>query len=312
MNRIIKLVLFFVIFTSFVSSAVAKQKPLLVVLDWFINPNHAPLFIAEQEGFFKDQGIEVQFISPVDATQGEKMVAAKKADIAISYQPSLVRYVVRGLPLVRFATLINTPLNCFVFLENGKIKTVKDLKGKRVGYSTLGDDSMMLNVMLRNGKLSTKDINMINVKFNLIQALLANRIDGFMGGMRNFEPLAIEIEGKSAGMFYPEDYGFPKYDELIFVVHKDKTEDPRLIKFAQVLKLGVRELKKNPQKGWEKFIRSHPELNNSLNNRAWFVTLQYFADDPIKLDKEQYRRLTAFMYKEKLISYMPQLEDYAM
>jgi putative hydroxymethylpyrimidine transport system substrate-binding protein len=293
-------------------SFASNQKPLIVVLDWFINPNHAPLFVAKQEGFFAQQGIKVKFISPADTSEGEKMVAVNKADIAVSYQPALMYKVTNGLPLTRFATLVNAPLSTLVVLKNSAIYSIKDLKGKRLGFSAPGIDNILLTTMLKSAKLNISDVELINVKFNLTQALLTGRIDGFTGGMRNFEPIVMELAGKPTRMFYPEKYGFPLYDELILVTNKNKINDPNLIKFTRALKQGVDYLQKNPQESWQKFAANHPELNNTLNEKAWFLTLPYFARNPAKLDRTRYQNLADFMYKEKLIAYTPTIDSYAL
>ena len=310
MNKLPRKIIGFLFFIFYLSAFASDQKQLVVVLDWFVNPNHAPLFVAEQEGFFASQGIKVKFISPADATYGEKMVAANQADIAVTYQPALMHHVTQGLPLVRFATLINVPLNCFIVLKNGKISSIKDLKGKRIGYSAQAVDSIMFSTMLKAANLQTSDAELINVKFNLTQALLTGKIDGFTGGMRNFEPIAIELAGKLPKVFYPEECGFPKYDELILVAHKNKVHDPSLIKFTYALRQAVAYLKKNPHKSWEKFSANHPELNNVLNKKVWFETLPYFADDPAKLDRERYQKFTKFMWERGMIKYMPKIKDY--
>ena len=57
-----------------------------VLLDWFINPDHAPLFVAPEKGFFKERGLDVKFIAPSNPNDPPKLVAAKKADVAVSYQ----------------------------------------------------------------------------------------------------------------------------------------------------------------------------------------------------------------------------------
>ncbi|CAL7960204.1 putative thiamine biosynthesis protein HI_0357 [Gammaproteobacteria bacterium] len=289
-----------------------NQKSLIVVLDWFVNPNHAPLFVAQQEGFFAKQGLKVKFIPPADTSEGEKMVAVNKADIAVSYQPALMYKVTTGLPLTRFATLINTPLNTLVVLKNSSIYSIKDLKGKRIGFSVPGIDNILLTTMLKSAELNTSDIELINVKFNLTQALLTDKIDGFTGGMRNFEPIVMELADKPVRTFYPEKYGFPLYEELILVTNKNKINDPSLIKFTRALKQGIDYLQKNPQKSWQKFAANHPELNNTLNEKAWFLTLPYFARDPAKLDRTRYQNLADFMYKEKLITYVPTIDSYAL
>lgn len=312
MKKISKKAIFFLlcIFNSQVFAS--DPKTLTVVLDWFVNPNYAPLFVAEQEGFFAKQGIQVKFIAPADVTEGEKMVAVGKADIAITYQPALIRHVSRGLPLIRFATLINTPLCCLVVLDNKGIYAIKDLKGKRIGYSASEADTIILATMLQSANLSTKDINMINVKFNLVSALLTGSIDGFTGGMRNFEPLAIKLAGKSTRTFYPEKFGFPRYDELVLIANKNKIHDPSLVKFTAALKEGVTFLKKNPEKCWQKFAVMHPELNNTLNKQVWFATLPYFASDPEKLDRDAYQKFTQFMVEKKLLKESLKIEDYTV
>jgi len=208
----------------FCAPVLAKSKDITVVLDWFINPNHASLFVAKEQGFFAKRGIELKFIVPGDALEGEKMVAAGRADVAVTYQPALVYYVSRGIPLVHFATLIDTPLNCVVTLADSKINSIKDLKGKKIGYSASDIDELIFSTMLKSSGLSLKDVKLINVRLNLTQALLSKKIDAFLGGMRNFEPIAIELEGKVAKTFYPEKHGFPVYDELILVANKNKMD----------------------------------------------------------------------------------------
>ena len=65
------------------------QDRLTVMLDWFVNPDHAPLFVAQEAGYFNDAGLDVELIAPADPNDPPKLVAAGKADVAISYQPQL-------------------------------------------------------------------------------------------------------------------------------------------------------------------------------------------------------------------------------
>jgi len=111
-------------------SAVAAER-LTVLLDWFINPDHGPLYVAQERGYFKAAGLSVEFKAPADPNAPPKLVAAGKADLAISYQPQLHIQADRGLPLVRIATLVATPLNSLVVLKEGPIRSIRDLKGKK-------------------------------------------------------------------------------------------------------------------------------------------------------------------------------------
>ncbi|MEE8248394.1 MAG: ABC transporter substrate-binding protein, partial [Alphaproteobacteria bacterium] len=89
----------------------AAAERLTVLLDWFVNPDHAPLVVAQEKGYFRDRGLEVELIAPADPNNPPKLVAAGKADIAVSYQPQLHIHVDAGLPLRRIGTLVATPLN---------------------------------------------------------------------------------------------------------------------------------------------------------------------------------------------------------
>ncbi len=110
------------------ATPVLAQDKLTLILDWYVNPDHAPIIIAQQNGYFRDAGLEVEIIAPADPTEPPKLVAAGKADLALSYQPQLHLQVHEGLPLVRVGTLISTPLNCLMVDANGPVKSLADLK----------------------------------------------------------------------------------------------------------------------------------------------------------------------------------------
>lgn len=300
------------LFITSTALAAATPQKLTVMLDWFANPDHAPLFVAQEQGFFKQQGLSVALIGPANPADPPKLVAAGKADIAITYQPDFLLQINQGLPLVRIATLIDSPLNCLVVNGDSDIKTIADLKGKTIGYSNTGFDTAILSVMLKNAGLSLNDVNLINVNFDLTQGLLAKRVDGVVGMMRNFELLEMQLMGHPGRAFYPEQNGVPSYDQLILVTNKSEAQDPRIAKFLTALAEGVAYLKLHPQQTWQTFAAAHPELDNSLNKDAWFATLKYFPNNPAYLDQERYQNFAIFMQRQGLIDKVPNLASYAL
>ena len=126
-------VLGFTLFATSASSAFAADK-LTVLLDWFVNPDHGPLIVADQLGYFRAADLEVEMIAPADPNDPPKLVAAGKADIAVSYQPQLHMQVAEGLPLVRVGTLIATPLNCLLVLADGPVTEIADPRGARSAF----------------------------------------------------------------------------------------------------------------------------------------------------------------------------------
>lgn len=308
-----KIVFFILMMLAVVTYARAPaDQPLTVVLDWFINPDHAPLLVADQQGFFKQQGLAVKLMQPADPMDGPKLVAAKQADVAVTYQPQLLMQIDQGLPLVRFGSLVDAPLDCLVTLQSLGIQQIADLKGRTIGYSSGGIDSAMLQTMLKAHQLTLSDVTFINVRYDLVQALLSTKIAAFTGGMRNVEPIQLQQSGHPARVFYPEENGFPPYDELIYVTHKDKAKDPRLVKFLAALQQGVDYLVAHPQQSWEAAIKQHPELNNPVNKASWFASTQYFSKHPAALDRQKYLAFAQFMQKQGLIKKAPALPDYTV
>src|SRR3972149_4504635 len=128
-------------------SARAAEK-LTVMLDCFLNPDQGPLVVALEKGYFAADGLEVELIEPADPNDPPKLVAAGQADVAITYQPQLHVQAAAGLPLTRIGTLLATPLNTLLVLDEGPIATIADLKGRTVGFSVGGFEDAMLRAML--------------------------------------------------------------------------------------------------------------------------------------------------------------------
>ncbi|WP_109110698.1 ABC transporter substrate-binding protein [Azospirillum sp. TSO35-2] len=290
----------------------AAQDKLTVMLDWFVNPDHAPLVVAQEKGFFKDAGLEVTLTAPADPNDPPKLVAAGGADIAVSYQPQLILQVSEGLPLVRIGTLVSTPLNSLVVLRDGPVKTLKDLKGRKVGYSIAGFEDALLGAMLEKQGLSLKDVELVNVNFSLSPSLLSGQVDAVIGAFRNFELNQMAIEQHPGRAFYPEEEGVPPYDELILEARKDKANDPRFKRFLAAVERATLYILNHPEEAQAAFVKDRPELNDELNRRAWADTLPRFAHSPAALDAERYSRFAEFLKARGLIKTVEPVDHYAV
>jgi putative hydroxymethylpyrimidine transport system substrate-binding protein len=291
---------------------VQAADKLKVMLDWFVNPDHAPLLVAQEKGFFADAGLEVELAAPADPNNPPKLVAAGKADLAISYQPQLHVQVDQGLPLVRIATLVATPLSALVVLREGPIHSVADLKGKKVGYSVGGFEDALLRAMLNRQGLGLEDVTLINVNFSLSPSLIAGQVDAVIGAFRNFELNQMDLVGKPGRAFFVEEEGVPPYDELILIAHRSAVSKPALRRFVTVLERAVQYMVNHPQDSWTAFAATDKKLDDELNRRAWKDTLPRFALRPGALDVGRYRRMAEFLREQGLIKVIPELETYAL
>ena len=291
--------------------ASAAEK-LSVLLEWFVNPDHAPLVIAKEKGMFSAHGLDVDLVAPADPSAPPRLVAAGQADVALHYQPSLDLDVDAGLPLVRFGTLIETPLNTLIVLKDGPVKSLADLKGRKIGYSVSGFEDAMLGQFLKTAGLGVGDVELINVNFALSASLLAGQVDAVVGGYRTFELNQMKIEGHEGVAFYPEENGMPAYDELIYVTRRDLASDKRLPQFLAAVEEATIYLTNHPDDAWAMFIKAYPDLDDELNRRAWADTLPRFAKRPAALDAGRYARFSQFMKDAGLIKTVKPVEDYAV
>ncbi|WP_439294637.1 ABC transporter substrate-binding protein [Lonepinella sp. BR2882] len=293
-------------------SAQANEK-LTLLLDWFVNPDHANIIIAQQKGFFAQQGLDVEIIEPTDPSMPPKLVASGQGDLAVNYQPQLVMQVEQGLPLMRVGTIIGTPLNSLTVLESSQIKSLADLKGKKIGFSVSGFEDSLLERMLSTVGLTRNDVELVNVNWALSQSLLSKQVDAVIGTFRNFELHELNLEGHQGRLFYPEQYGVPSYEELIFVAQAGKQNDVNINKFLTAIEQATAYIKQNPDQAWQDFVNYKPqELNNELNRRAWQDTIPLLTDNTRQLNQELYQQVAQFMLDSKLIKAVPVLENYAV
>ena len=282
--------------------SLAAAAKLSVILDWFVNPNHGPIIIAQENGYFAEQGLEVEIIAPADAADPPKLVAAGKFDLAISYQPQLHLQVHAGLPLVRVGTLIATPLNCLLVLDEGPIRSIADLKGRKIGYSVAGVEEALLTAILGRYDLSLADVELVNVNWSLSPSLMSGQVDAVIGAYRNFELNQMAIEGIKGRCFYLEEEGLPPYDELIYVAHRTEHNKDAIRRFLTTTEKATQYIVNHPQQSWEIFSATAKELQDELNRKAWADTLSRFALRPAALDAGRYRNMEVFLKSAGLIA----------
>ncbi|MBO9407045.1 ABC transporter substrate-binding protein [Shimia sp. R9_1] len=272
-----------------------------LLLDWFVNPDHGPIIIAEENGYFAEQGLEVEVIPPADPSMPPRLVAAGQADLAVSYQPQLHLQIHEGLPLKRVGTLVATPLNCLLVLKDGPIKSPADLKGKKVGFSVAGVEEAVLGAVLGKYGVTTDDIELVNVNFSLSPSLMSGQVDAVIGAYRNFELNQMDIEGAPGTCFYIEEEGVPSYDELIYVTNPDTMDADKVARFIAATEKATQYIVNNPQKSWEIFASTSTELQDELNARAWVDTLPRFALRPAGYDAGRYARFEQFLHDSGMI-----------
>ncbi|TVZ03569.1 ABC transporter substrate-binding protein [Trebonia kvetii] len=211
------------------ASAVAANpaKP-TVLLDWFPNPDHASLYLAQSDGDFTSAGLQgVTLQAPSGSQDALKLVSTGAMPLGISYEPNVVTAASQGLDVEAVAALIPTPLNTLLISSQSGIKTIKGLAGKKIGTNGDPVETATLNTILRRNGVNPSSTQQIAVSEGLIPAMLSGNVQAIISGYRNVEEIQLKLKGQPPVAFNVENEGMPTYDELVIVAQKSKlASDP--------------------------------------------------------------------------------------
>ncbi|MCP4717929.1 MAG: ABC transporter substrate-binding protein [Desulfobacteraceae bacterium] len=268
------------------SSPLWAGEKLTLMLDWFPNVDHLPIYVAKDLGYFAKNQIEVDIISPSETSDALKLAASGNMDIAVSYQPQTIIAADRGLDIKAIAPLVVHPLTTLLFLEKSGIQTPGDLSGKKIGYTVPGLMDIILEAFASINQI--KDYTPVNVGFTILPALVSNQVDAVMGPFKTYETVGMAQHGYKAGFFELEKYGIPDYEELIFVCGSRalKEKDRAIHGFVKAVEKALNYTKAHPKKALALYLSALPQADKKIETQAFELTLPYFADtldhDPVK------------------------------
>lgn len=277
-------VLTLMIFFMLCSTVTAGK--LTLMLDWFPNVDHLPVYLAQESGYFKTQGLDVEIVVPSETSDALKLAAAGKVDLAVSYQPQTIMAVDAGLKVKAVAPLVVNPLTTLMFLDE-TIKTPADLTGKKIGYTVPGLMDMLLKGFADINGIT--DYTPVNVGFTILPALASKQVAAVMGPFKTYETVTMARQGVTAHFFELEKYGIPEYEELIFAAGESTLETKREAVHGFVLAVhkALADIKKDPETALALYLKALPEVDKETETKAFALTTQYFAapgqlSDPVK------------------------------
>ncbi|MBS9402528.1 ABC transporter substrate-binding protein [Halomonas sp. TRM85114] len=285
-----------------------------VTLDWYPGPQHAALFVAQARGLYEQRGLSVIVSTPADPDVPLKLLAAGRVELALSHQPLLHHEVDRGLPLIRVATLIGTPLAGLVLREDLDIDSPAELAGLRIGYATQDGLGILLSSLLRQYDIRRDELKVQGVDFELDDVMSAREVDGVIGSMRHLLPRQLADEGMATRVLRVEDHGVPLHDGLILVANRDRLGKNRaaIRLLVEALEEATAWIIEYPDDAWELLAGVEPGLDSPSSRAAWSDTLARFSARPAALDHGRYARFEAFLHKNAMVDTLTPVERLAV
>jgi putative hydroxymethylpyrimidine transport system substrate-binding protein len=252
-----------------------------VALDWYANPDHAGFFVAQDRGYFEDAGLDVSLDSPTDPSLPIKLVAAGKADLAISYEPEVLLARQQGLDVVSVATVVGVPLTSMIWLKKSKIRNVAGLKGKTISTAGIPYQDAYLRTILERAGLTESDVKKVGVGQGLLPSIVSGRAQATLGPFWNIEGVDLKLSGQNPVINPVDRLGVPTYSEMVLVAKGSRVdEDPESIElFLKALERGTNEAVAMPNMATETVIAANKALDRKTTAAQMKVTLPLLAQN---------------------------------
>jgi putative hydroxymethylpyrimidine transport system substrate-binding protein len=254
-------------------------EKLRLMLDFFPNADHTPIYAAEAGGHFKNVGLDVEVRAPSDPAAPIRQVAAGRTDLAISYTPEVMRARDKGEEVVAIGALVQRPLTSIISLPDAKIAGPEDLEGKEVGTAGIDYQSAFLQAILEAAGVDPAGVKERNVGFDLTPALLTKKVDATLGAFWNYEGTDLRLKKRDPRIIRVDEAGVPPYDELVFVASQDtvKEKGDAIRGFLGAVARGLADLRRDPDEGVDALLRANRDLDPKLQRAVVKVTLPLHA-----------------------------------
>ncbi len=274
-------------------AAAQAEKPLeelVIALDWVPNTNHTGLYVALEEGYFAKQGFNAKIVQPSEDSTST-LVANKRADLGVYFQPNMVKRLVRGMPITAVAAITQHNSAGLLSLKSLGATKPADLKGKR--YSTWEDAVDDATV----GELVGEPLNKIpGEATDAVTALRMNQFD-YILSYYSWDGVHSELKGIPTNFFYLKDHNpaFDYYAPVLIANNEALAANPERYKKAlAAISEGYLYAAKHPTESAEILIKHAPEINAELAKKSQEFQSKQYLDEAGGWGKFDYARWDRF------------------
>lgn len=272
----------------------------VISLDWVPNTNHTGLYVAQEKGYFKDQGLAVKIVQPSEDS-ASTLVANNRADFGVYFQSNMTSRLAKEVPITAVAAILQHNPAGLLSLKSLGVKSPKDLNGKR--YSTWEDpidDATVAHIV--GGDL----VKIPGEATDATVALRMNQFD-YILAYYGWDGIHAQLQNVDTNFFFLKDYEpvFDYYAPVIITNNKLLQTKPELVKKTlAAMKQGYIYAAKNPEESAEILVKHAPETNKELALASQkYISTQYLDEegDWGKFDYDRWDRFYDWVYKQGLL-----------
>lgn len=259
-----------------------ESTPALLMLDWVPNTNHTGIYVALEQGWYAEEGIALEVLQPGEGSTPVQVVAAGKADFAISYQEEMTYARAEGVPAVSIAAIIQHNTSGFASPQAKALTRPKDLEGKRYGAWGSPMEEAMLEALLACDGADASKVEFVNVGWADYFVVTERDVD-FTWIFYGWTGIEAGLRGAPLNIIMLQDWAacVPDYYTPVIATSESAIADrPDLVqRFMRATQRGYEYAIAHPAEAAEMLIKHAPESDPELIRRsqAW-LSQQYQAD----------------------------------
>jgi putative hydroxymethylpyrimidine transport system substrate-binding protein len=282
------------------------SEPFSLTLDFYPNPDHAGIYMAEELGYFEDAGLDVSIQTPSDPAAPTKQVAAGRTDLAISYEPEVLLAHEQGLDVIAVGALVDRPLTSMIWLRKSGIGGIADLRGKTIATAGIPYQDAYLEAILARVDMTPADVKTVNVGYGLLPALVGGKAQAMLGGFRNIEGVDLRLRGRDPVVTPVDQLGIPTYDELVLLANRGRLEEnaEKIRLFLGALARGTAAAAGNRTATTKALLEANPDLDPRLTEAEVVATLPLLSESG-RMDPAKWETFIAWMAENGQLSGRP-------
>jgi putative hydroxymethylpyrimidine transport system substrate-binding protein len=277
-----------------------KLQSVKIALEYFLNPHHAPIIVAIQNGYFKEENLQVSLYSASGSQEGCRQAASGGADFALTHEAQMLILGEKGLNLTPIAYLIPDTLE--IILSRCPLDQIK---GKVISHSSSGAGSLtfaLIHQFLKSQNLSENDVTLILGKNALVQMFLAGKVDVVFNVYKTYQLYDVQKHNSNPYYVWPlKQFGIPAFASMVMVCGDHVPADVRL-KMQRALQRAIDFIHASPDKTLDLLLTYKPELDSESNKAVWPMVKDVFS---ISIDPsayaEQINKLKGFLQEQGIL-----------
>ncbi|MFO1258271.1 MAG: ABC transporter substrate-binding protein [Gammaproteobacteria bacterium] len=260
-----------------------------LILNWFANPYHAPVFVAKQLGFYDEVNLDLAIIQPTDPSQVTKIVGQHQVDIGLKAMIHTIAGRTRGYPITAIGTLLDEPPTGLISLKKSGIESFNDIRGKRLGY--IGEfGKQIIDNLAQHAGIHGDEYETLRVGMYMVDAIESGRIDAGIG-FSNFHQVELEnVAGPTTILRIDQlaGLGCCCFCSIQIIAHeKILIEKPDVLgNFLIATERGASFVTQNPDEAFEILCRSEPRMRHPIQQKIFTYTLPFFSRNLLNIDRD--------------------------